>query len=243
MLDVHAPHTAPHSWRDFFIHIATIAVGLLIALGLEQAVEAIHRHHERMYLLNDLRQEAQVSALEIHENNRSYLVVERWYREALHAALRTPARNGYIVFTLPAPSTPTSGDPRPPTAVWSAAKASGLVSVLTREEIEDWERVDYFASSTQRDFESSQAVLKSVEAVCDHLGIDFTPGATIHTTLAGRDDLTRALSLVIGSLQSLRHDNDETLSATDSVLHGTHLLDSAKQAATTKENANAVEQP
>jgi hypothetical protein len=27
------------TWKDFFIHIAAIAVGLLIAIGLEQTVE------------------------------------------------------------------------------------------------------------------------------------------------------------------------------------------------------------
>lgn len=46
MLDVHPPHHAAHSWRDFFVHIATIVVGLLIAVVLEQSVEKIHQHHE-----------------------------------------------------------------------------------------------------------------------------------------------------------------------------------------------------
>ena len=32
MLDVHPPHEAAHTWKDFFIHIATICVGLLIAV-------------------------------------------------------------------------------------------------------------------------------------------------------------------------------------------------------------------
>lgn len=31
MLDVHPPHAATHNWKDFFIHIATIVVGLLFA--------------------------------------------------------------------------------------------------------------------------------------------------------------------------------------------------------------------
>ena len=28
MLDVHAPHEVPHTWKGFFIHIATIVIGL-----------------------------------------------------------------------------------------------------------------------------------------------------------------------------------------------------------------------
>jgi hypothetical protein len=39
MLDVHPPHHAASTWRDFFIHIATIVIGLLIAIGLEQTVD------------------------------------------------------------------------------------------------------------------------------------------------------------------------------------------------------------
>ena len=46
MLDVHAPHEAVRTWKDFFIHIAAIAVGLLIALGLEQTVEYFHHRHQ-----------------------------------------------------------------------------------------------------------------------------------------------------------------------------------------------------
>jgi hypothetical protein len=46
MLDVHPAHHAASTWRDFLIHIATIVLGLLIAIGLEQSVEAIHRDHQ-----------------------------------------------------------------------------------------------------------------------------------------------------------------------------------------------------
>lgn len=46
MLDVHPPHAAAHTWRDFFIHIATIVVGLCIAVCLEQTVEFVHHRNE-----------------------------------------------------------------------------------------------------------------------------------------------------------------------------------------------------
>ncbi len=45
MLDVHPAHHAASTWRDFFIHIATIVLGLLIAIGLEQIVEYFHHRH------------------------------------------------------------------------------------------------------------------------------------------------------------------------------------------------------
>jgi hypothetical protein len=45
MLDVHPPHEAVHGWRDFFVHLTTITVGLLIALSLEGCVEWRHHRH------------------------------------------------------------------------------------------------------------------------------------------------------------------------------------------------------
>jgi hypothetical protein len=44
MLEVHAPHQRIHSFKDFLLHLLTITIGLLIALGLEGCME---RHHQR----------------------------------------------------------------------------------------------------------------------------------------------------------------------------------------------------
>ena len=57
MLDVHAPHESVHSWRDFFIHIATIVLGLIIAIALEQSVELLHHHHQLQKAREELREE------------------------------------------------------------------------------------------------------------------------------------------------------------------------------------------
>jgi hypothetical protein len=40
-MEIHKPKAA-HNWREFFIEIGTIVVGILIALSLEQMVEALH---------------------------------------------------------------------------------------------------------------------------------------------------------------------------------------------------------
>src|SRR5215472_5315283 len=58
MLDVHVPH-ATHTWKDFWIHLGTIAAGLLIAIGLEQSVVAMVRLHDKHKLEASLREECQ----------------------------------------------------------------------------------------------------------------------------------------------------------------------------------------
>src|ERR1700753_1790750 len=45
MLDVHAPHEPILGWKEFFIHLFTITIGLLIALSLEGLVEWQHHRH------------------------------------------------------------------------------------------------------------------------------------------------------------------------------------------------------
>jgi hypothetical protein len=62
VIDVHAPHNAVHGWRDFFIHIITITIGLLIALGLEGCVEWMHHRH----LVHEAEQSLHA---EIHDNS------------------------------------------------------------------------------------------------------------------------------------------------------------------------------
>jgi hypothetical protein len=45
MIDVHAPHEKVHGTKDFFVHLFTITIGLLIALSLEGLVEWQHHRH------------------------------------------------------------------------------------------------------------------------------------------------------------------------------------------------------
>jgi hypothetical protein len=65
MLDVHVPHPTP-TLRDFFIHIATIVVGLLIAIGLEQTVEYLHHRHQ-------IKETRDALLLEREENRKRFV--------------------------------------------------------------------------------------------------------------------------------------------------------------------------
>ena len=58
---MHAPHHAIEGWKDFVVHLLTISVGLLIAVGIEGCVE-LHREHK-------LVQEARATMREEIEHN------------------------------------------------------------------------------------------------------------------------------------------------------------------------------
>ena len=68
ILDVHAPHEPIHSWKGFVIHIATITIGLLIAIGLEQLVEYFHHQHQAAAIVGKLRAESYVNIVVVRSD-------------------------------------------------------------------------------------------------------------------------------------------------------------------------------
>jgi hypothetical protein len=145
MLEVHPPHQAAHTWKDFFIHIATISVGLLIAIGLEQTVESFHHRHQRHQLEEDLHHEG-LRNRELVEHDFAYL---RFGVQRLEEAARAVRAAG----TLDAAANHYPGDYHeqvmalglrylaPSASVWTTARDSGAVGLLPREEAQMYARL------------------------------------------------------------------------------------------------------
>src|ERR1700678_2096583 len=72
MLDVHPAHHAANSWKEFFVHIATIVLGLLIAVGLEQTVEYVHHRRELSEARKALSEEKAVNIENFHHSAASF---------------------------------------------------------------------------------------------------------------------------------------------------------------------------
>ena len=62
MLDVHPPHEPVHGWRDIAVHLLTITAGLLIALGLEAMVEAVHHHELAAQARENIEREVELNS-------------------------------------------------------------------------------------------------------------------------------------------------------------------------------------
>jgi hypothetical protein len=139
MLDVHPPHHAASTWRDFFIHIATIVLGLVIAVGLEQTVEFFHHRHQRHQLQEDLHDEAEQN-LQVIDRDLTMQSLEPWFDLAMHKA--TPAdQKEMLRIALPIPpcipgsvGTAAIRYFAPSQAVWTTAKEAGLVPLLPVEQ-------------------------------------------------------------------------------------------------------------
>ncbi len=143
MLEVHPPHEPIHSWNGFLIHIAAIAIGLLLALGLEQTVEAVHHARQRAEIEDQIRSVLNAD-LEINAGNFSKFVDLRAYFSELRAAIAARL-NG-----APSPMQPPVRDSRagtfilfPGLAPYEAAQQNGTVALLSERRIRLYNRVSF----------------------------------------------------------------------------------------------------
>jgi hypothetical protein len=133
MLDVHSPHGAAHSWKEFWIHLGTISLGLLIAIGLEQGVETIHRLQERHRLEADLQLEAKKNLILMDIDNQYFDATRPWLIQLRSKVDAMRESVGKLKFDyLPAPK--TRGLWWPDAPYWNTAKESAEVGLLPRDE-------------------------------------------------------------------------------------------------------------
>jgi len=164
MLDVHPVHSTVRTWRDFLIHIATITIGLLIAIGLEQCVESLHHVHQRHQLQADLLEEA--------KRNRDILITDLglksqtvWFQGVLAATKAVPATAQTAIDLPSMPCIPGTIGANgmdaavrskyfaPSDAVWATARDAGLIIRLPVAEARMYARLahNYALQEAARD--------------------------------------------------------------------------------------------
>jgi hypothetical protein len=132
MLDVHAPEHGINGARDFFLHLFTITIGLLIALGLEAGVEAIHHRHQREEAetlvrreiennLNKLQDGAPQAIAELHQMSRVLQTLEA-RAQSQPGALN---EKDFIFHEAPIQD-----------AAWRTAASTGALTLMNYAEVE-----------------------------------------------------------------------------------------------------------
>ena len=174
MIDVHAPHGGLHTWKDFWIHLGTITLGLLIAISLEQSVEWLHHLHQRHQLEEDLHAEAQKNLAIMDDDYRYYdllmanITANRERVDAMREG-HGKVKLSYIPFKNPHAN--GVGSKSPQASVWTTAKESELVALLPRDEAKFYDRV-------YRQFDLYTEFLTREREVADELGsfqVRFAP--------------------------------------------------------------------
>ena len=137
LTEVHPSHAAIRTWRDFFVHITTIVLGLLIAIGLEQSVEYVHRRHQlqeaRRELLKEVQENQRIVEFDIESMKKATVALD-----ANMAVLRTQqSSRSAIPRTLNYSWEPW--DTRD--GSWQAAKQNGSLSLMPHDELRRYAHV------------------------------------------------------------------------------------------------------
>jgi hypothetical protein len=134
------PMEGVHNWKQFFVHMAIVVLGVCIAIGLEQSVEWLHHRHQRSELQADLQDEARKNE-KVIARDLEVQQLEPWFEHAMDGATTTTPQQGKITLTmLPSPCLPGSVGSAvvryfaPSEAVWTTAKESGLTNLLPVEQ-------------------------------------------------------------------------------------------------------------
>jgi hypothetical protein len=155
MLDVHPPHHPTHTWKDFLIHIATICVGLLIAVALEQSVEALNRRHEAAELRETLKAESAQILADSRRTEKAQVYQLKWLAGRLKQVQAAVWEGRKLEATEP-DHEPYFASPDIP--LWRAAKESGQAKLLTKGEINGYSEVQYVQTRVEMlDRERDQA--------------------------------------------------------------------------------------
>jgi hypothetical protein len=141
MLDVHPPHHAATTWRDFFIHIATIVIGLIIAVGIEQTVEFIHHRHQVAETRELLRNEREDNRQAFARDTKDFRFVSAVLENNLQVLAYLQQHPGTPDEKLPGTLLWLFSGALYQSTVWEAAQSSGVTSLMPREEVAEMQKL------------------------------------------------------------------------------------------------------
>src|SRR5580698_10612140 len=134
MIEVHPPEEKIHGVRDFLLHLFTITIGLLIALGLEGAVERWHHHHQQEEANVNLRQEIRDNQKQLAKSHdaitheKDNLIKVLAFLDAHAAGKPYDIHSITLDYTMPALSD----------ASWKTASVTGVLSYMNYDRAQQY---------------------------------------------------------------------------------------------------------
>jgi hypothetical protein len=223
--EVAHPEHAIHTWRDFLIHMGTVCLGLLLALGLEQSVEALHRHHERLQLEEDVRAEAEHNVAILQKHLDVNIPNLLYYRNELIAVRSAAVHNGFVDVTLPVRHNPGGIMTAPERNVWPVSKSSGTIALLPEAEAQAFARVDYQAEEDEKMVDKIRSASAEISQFQLVSGVTLRPGAALHLTSAQRDQLVAAYAQEADTLHALLVRDNEYMIECQGIVSGIRDVD------------------
>jgi hypothetical protein len=216
-LEVHPPEHPVMSWNQFFIHMALVVLGLLIALGLEQSVEAIHHHHQRKELKEAMRRDLEQTR---RDSERTYVELyneRRWMKQIIEQGQR--ALQQHTTFQLP-PEPIDNGSDVIADPAFASARASGMLELLSPDDVRAFSEIDTLVTHNLELFRDIAQQGAHTQAMLLRFG---GPGASSHWDQATPEDLRQFLNDTgadVGLITIAMIQNQQAYNASGAMLNG-----------------------
>ena len=142
-MDIEAPHGPIESWKDFFIHLCIITLGLLIALGLEGMVAHFHERN----LVKEARANIRTEIVENQKSLEDFVKANAQNEAEIQHLLdyldqlkKNPKAHGSATIAYSMIDLNRSS--------WNTAAATGALSFMKYRDVKHYEDI----YDTQKDF-------------------------------------------------------------------------------------------
>jgi plasmid stability protein len=129
-MDIHMPEPV-HSWRDVFIHLGIITLGLFIALSLEGVVEYFHHRHIVAEARANIRQELETDHVAAQRDLtllQQGIDLQKKNIQNIHNLEEQPHFHGSISNTMDFDSMDD--------AAWQTARDTGALAFMPYQEVQ-----------------------------------------------------------------------------------------------------------
>jgi hypothetical protein len=134
MIEVHPPEEKIHGVRDFLLHLFTITIGLLIALGLEAGAERWHHHHQQEEANVNLRQEIRDNQKQLAASHAAITSEKENLTKVLAFLDAHAAGKPYDIHSISLGYTmPALSD-----ASWKTASVTGVLSYMNYDQAQQY---------------------------------------------------------------------------------------------------------
>jgi len=190
MLDVHPPPPVAHGWRQFFVHIVTIVIGLLIALGLEQTAEGIHHRSQVREAREAIAQERTANQQEFAKTTEFFRRETKRFQTNLAVLQYLQQHPGAAVDKWPGTINWHTYITVFSSAAWETAQHTGVTARMSPAELRQLEQLYHQLGVVQA---SSAERLRAISAARRYTASDADPSRLSGTELANEIDLAEAV--------------------------------------------------
>jgi hypothetical protein len=197
VIEVHPPSEPVHGWRDFLLHLATITIGLLIALSLEGCVEFWHHRNLVHEAEESMQTEINANARELQgalDDVRKEQDVLRRDIEVMKKIIANPRETNRETMTINFRIRTFNN------VSWKTAESTGALSYMRYERAKEYSNL--YGAQNEIDVAEHQAVRDTVLAIAPFVGSkkgEPNPGGEEAVKIADRLEILQAQLMFLES--------------------------------------------